>query len=82
MPQTPYRIPADRASDPPRPGAPASLEIAIVTLVVWAVGVLRVVSALRRPEAPSYDLDAAWLFVLLAPIVIWQEFAAWRRRRL
>ncbi|APR82042.1 Hypothetical protein A7982_07391 [Minicystis rosea] len=46
--------------------------------IAWVLVVLRVTHALLRADAPSHEVDVAWLVVILAPIVVWKELAARR----
>ncbi|MFT3769761.1 MAG: hypothetical protein QM820_30355 [Minicystis sp.] len=72
-----YRTPAPVAPDrEPRP----SYEVAVAVALTWALALLRVAFVLLRSEAPSRETDFAWLFVVVAPIVVWKEIAAQRGR--
>lgn len=48
--------------------------------LVWALGLVRVLVALRRKDSPSLELALAWLVVIVAPIVLWKEITARRGR--
>lgn len=76
----PYRTPARLPPDPMLPRAPPAYDVLVVTVVAWALGLMRVVFALFRYEAPCREVDFAWLLVLLAPLVAWREIEAAGRR--
>lgn len=57
------------------------MEVAVPAGIVWVLALVRVTFAVLRSAPPSTDLDIAWMFVLLAPFVIWKEVAAWRKPR-
>jgi hypothetical protein len=81
VPPSPYRFLARPAPRPPRPSRGPSLDIAVPVAIAWTLGLVRVTCALLRSDAPSHELDIAWLLVVVAPVIIWHEIAAWREQR-
>jgi hypothetical protein len=79
MTPNPYRTPASLDAAPAPASRFVSYEIAVVGVIAWALGVMRVIFALGRSEAPSREIDLAWLLVALAPIIVWREIASQRR---
>ena len=78
MSPDPYRTPSP---SPAQPRAAVSMEIAVAAGIAWALAVMRVTYALLRADAPSHEIDVAWLIVIVAPIVVWKEIAARREQR-
>ncbi len=80
MSPDPYRTPATRDGDSTEPEAFAWYDVTVVAALALLLGVIRVAFALARSEAPSGEVDLAWLVVLIAPVVVWKEIAASGRR--
>jgi hypothetical protein len=76
----PYRHPATHAPGSAAPPAFAWYDVAVAAALAFLLGVARVAFALARGEPPSREVDLAWLLVMLAPLVVWKEIAARRRR--
>lgn len=80
MSPDPYRTPASRDPDSAGREPFAWYDVAITAALVFLLGAIRVAFALARHEASSRETDLAWLLVFFAPIVVWKEIAAYRRR--
>ncbi len=80
MVTSPYRVPTEERA--PQAPAAASPHLDLVTVggLAWVVTIVRVVAALARAEAPNRELDLAWLFLFLGPLLIWHELGIRRNR--
>ncbi len=78
MATSPYRVPAQSGPKCLRAEGQQRLDLAGVAGFVWIVTLVRVVAGLATAEAPSRELDLAWLLLFLLPVVIWKELARYR----
>ena len=81
MASTPYRISSHLGETTKPAESRPHLDLVTVAGLAWIVTILRIVAALTRGEAPSREVDIAWLLLFVAPVVIWQELKLQRSRR-
>lgn len=56
------------------------MDIAAPLALLWLLAVARVTMALRVGEGANRTTDVAWIVAIFAPLVLWEEIAAQRRR--
>ena len=80
MATSPYRVRVQAVPDASCAENPPCFDLARVAAFVWMVTLVRIVAAFMATEAPNREIDVAWLILLLAPVVIWKEWARHGRR--